>query len=168
MVWKRIKENSITLLQHSYAQYVMLGFITLLAAVLRFYKLGEWSFWIDEIFTINRAQVHYGSLDKILQNIPPAHYYFPISIILTGQFLKIFGVNELMPIFSTPFEAGILNKRIQATFFGNRIVRYILYRALEILNRFGLWPRITGYLYWRLHVGICRVGFHEGLHLYAR
>ena len=38
-------------------QYWLLAGITLLALILRFYKLGEWSFWIDEIFTVNRAQI---------------------------------------------------------------------------------------------------------------
>jgi hypothetical protein len=33
-------------------QLVLLGAITVLAAFLRFYKLGEWSFWWDEMFTI--------------------------------------------------------------------------------------------------------------------
>ncbi|MCJ7535286.1 MAG: glycosyltransferase family 39 protein [Anaerolineales bacterium] len=33
-------------------QYLILAAITLLAALLRFYKLGEWSFWYDEIFTL--------------------------------------------------------------------------------------------------------------------
>jgi uncharacterized membrane protein len=32
--------------------YFLLLLITILAAVLRFYKLGEWSFWKDEIFTL--------------------------------------------------------------------------------------------------------------------
>jgi uncharacterized membrane protein len=33
-------------------QYLILAAITILAAFLRFYKLGEWSFWYDEIFTL--------------------------------------------------------------------------------------------------------------------
>lgn len=33
-------------------QYLLLGLITLIAAALRFYKLGEWSFWIDELWSI--------------------------------------------------------------------------------------------------------------------
>ena len=30
-------------------QYILLIAIMLLAALLRFYKIGEWGFWIDEI-----------------------------------------------------------------------------------------------------------------------
>jgi hypothetical protein len=33
-------------------EYLLLGVITLLGAGLRFYRLGDWSFWGDEIFTI--------------------------------------------------------------------------------------------------------------------
>jgi len=33
-------------------QYLLLAIITLIAAALRFYKLGEWSFWGDEVFTV--------------------------------------------------------------------------------------------------------------------
>ena len=33
-------------------QYMPLGLITLVAAALRFYRLGEWSFWIDEIWSM--------------------------------------------------------------------------------------------------------------------
>ena len=33
-------------------QYLLLGLITLVAVGLRFYKLGEWSFWIDEVWSI--------------------------------------------------------------------------------------------------------------------
>jgi mannosyltransferase len=75
-------------------QYILLAFITLLAAGLRFSKLGEWSFWIDEIFTINRATIIYGSLESTLQNLPPNINWIPISTILTAQMLNILGVNE--------------------------------------------------------------------------
>ena len=42
-------ENNLT------AQYLLLGFITLVAAAVRLYKLGEWSFWIDELWSIADA-----------------------------------------------------------------------------------------------------------------
>jgi mannosyltransferase len=71
-----------------------LALITLLAAALRFYKLGEWSFWIDEIYTINHAQAHYRNLDLLLDNILPNRNWVPLSVILTAQALNIFGVSE--------------------------------------------------------------------------
>src|SRR5262245_52030241 len=33
-------------------QYLVVTLIVLVAAFLRFYKLGEWSFWGDEMFTV--------------------------------------------------------------------------------------------------------------------
>jgi len=39
-------------LENRIIQYLLLAVITLMAAFLRFYKLGEWSFWYDEIFTL--------------------------------------------------------------------------------------------------------------------
>ena len=44
LVEKKLENRSI--------QYLLLAIITLLAGVLRFYKLGEWSFWYDEIFSL--------------------------------------------------------------------------------------------------------------------
>ena len=55
----------------SWMQYIWLFLITLFAAALRFYRLGEWSFWIDEIFTINHAVSHFSSTELLLKNIPP-------------------------------------------------------------------------------------------------
>ena len=75
-------------------QYVALGLITLLAALLRFYKLGEWSFWIDEIYTIGRAQAHYGSLEAAIHFIPPSMSWFPLSVILTAGTLNALGTSE--------------------------------------------------------------------------
>lgn len=37
-------------------QYGLLALLIVGAAILRLYKLGEWSFWIDELYTINRAE----------------------------------------------------------------------------------------------------------------
>jgi uncharacterized membrane protein len=39
-------------LNNKLTQYLLLAAITIFAALLRFYKLGEWSFWYDEIFTL--------------------------------------------------------------------------------------------------------------------
>jgi mannosyltransferase len=75
-------------------QYVWLLLITLLAAALRLYKLGEWSFWIDELYTINHATAHFSSLNLLLQNIPPARNWIPVSVILAAQALNIWGVGE--------------------------------------------------------------------------
>lgn len=75
-------------------QYGLLTAISLLAVILRFYKLGEWSFWIDEIFTLNNLRAHYFNLNDILRNIPPARDWLSLSLILSSGALNIFGTNE--------------------------------------------------------------------------
>ena len=72
-------------------QYVILTVIILLATALRFYKLGEWSMWIDEIYTINRAQIHFSDPIRVLQNLPST-LWLALSVILTNISLQIFGV----------------------------------------------------------------------------
>jgi uncharacterized membrane protein len=76
-------------------QYVWLFIITLFAAAMRFYRLGEWSFWIDEIFTINHAVSHFSTTELLLKNIPPSRNWIPLSVILDAQMLKLNGINEL-------------------------------------------------------------------------
>ena len=74
-------------------QYVTLAAIVLLSAMLRFYKLGEWSMWIDEIYTINRAQIHFSDPVRLLQNLPST-LWLPLSVIFTNISLQTFGVSE--------------------------------------------------------------------------
>lgn len=88
------RAKTIELLDTDKLQYVLLGAITLLALGLRLYKLGEWSFWIDEIFTINRAQAHYSSLELALRNIPPHTNWIPVSLLFISGALSSLGVNE--------------------------------------------------------------------------
>ena len=68
---QQIKDNLTGLTNNPRMPYIWLALITLFAAVLRFYKLGTWSFWIDEIYTINHAFSHFSSLGLILDHIPP-------------------------------------------------------------------------------------------------
>lgn len=90
----QIKNGIHEVLGKPWMQYVWLVLITLLAAVLRFHKLGEWSFWFDEISTINRASAHYSDLHGLVQNIPPAVNWLPLSVILTGFVMHTLGVSE--------------------------------------------------------------------------
>jgi mannosyltransferase len=91
---KRLENWATQITNKSWFPLFALALITVLATGLRFYKLGEWSFWIDEIFTINHAQQHFGTLELILEHIPPSRNWVPISVILTAQALNIFGVSE--------------------------------------------------------------------------
>jgi uncharacterized membrane protein len=88
-------KDEITLLAgKSWMQYVWLFLITLLAAGLRIYKLGAWSFWIDEIYTINHAMAHFSTPQLILEHIPPNRNWVPVSVILTAQTLNVWGIHE--------------------------------------------------------------------------
>src|SRR6266498_2165191 len=80
--------------QRPWFNYVLLFLITLLAAAFRFYKLGVWSFWIDEWYTINHATAHFSTPELILDNIAPVRNWVPISVISTAQVLNILGINE--------------------------------------------------------------------------
>ena len=85
-IFTHLQENAVL-------QYWLLAAITILAALLRLYKIGEWSFWIDEIYTINRAQIHFSDPALLLRNLPST-LWLPISVILTEVFLNVFGVSE--------------------------------------------------------------------------
>jgi mannosyltransferase len=90
----RIYSNIENLMENSALQYIVLAALTLLGGILRFYKLGEWSFWIDELFTINHALSHFSTIELILENIPPARNWVPTSVLLTAQALNYFGTSE--------------------------------------------------------------------------
>jgi len=95
-MWNKSIRNGITFLSSwSWMPYLWLALITLFAAMLRFYKLGAWSFWIDEIYTVNHAAQHFSTLKSLVENIPPARNWIPLSVILTAQAFNLWGVNEL-------------------------------------------------------------------------
>ncbi|HJW90473.1 MAG TPA: glycosyltransferase family 39 protein [Anaerolineales bacterium] len=58
-------------------EFFILGFITLFAVGLRFYKLGEWSFWYDEIFTLRDVQ-RISELGLLDQQISRALIYLTV------------------------------------------------------------------------------------------
>lgn len=97
---RRIKNQILEILNKPWVGYGLLFLITLLAAALRFYKLGEWSFWIDEIFTINHAMMHFSTPALLLDYLPPARNWVPVSVILTAQVLNRGGIN--------PFDARLV------------------------------------------------------------
>ncbi|MDQ3006884.1 MAG: glycosyltransferase family 39 protein [Chloroflexota bacterium] len=89
-----VKDNVAELASKPWMPYICLTLITLIGAALRFYKLGEWSFWIDEIYTINHATAHFNNAELILQHIPPNRNWVPTSVILTAQALNVWGTSE--------------------------------------------------------------------------
>jgi hypothetical protein len=83
-----IEKRAASFWQNDKAQYWLLGGITLLATAMRFFRLGAWSFWIDEIFTINRA----GMVINHVTSWPPI--LPPLSVILTHYVLGSLGTTE--------------------------------------------------------------------------
>ncbi len=81
---KRLTTGLARLWARPYSQYIALAAIVLLAAALRFFKLGAWSFWIDEIFTTNATRyLRYWSIVRL-----------PITLILVRGSLNLFGLSE--------------------------------------------------------------------------
>jgi uncharacterized membrane protein len=81
---KKIK--SLNVEENRILEISLLILITVVALCIRFFKLGEWSFWIDEIATINRAQTPLGELLMRGQ--------IGFTYVLTNIALINFGVSE--------------------------------------------------------------------------
>lgn len=65
-------------------QYVLLAAICVVSGVLRFYKLGAFSFWRDEMYTIRDSA---GVLSRQITDMP-------LSLVLTHLSLEQFGTSE--------------------------------------------------------------------------
>jgi mannosyltransferase len=107
--------------QKPWFNYVLLFLITLLAAAFRFYKLGAWSFWIDEIYSINHAIAHFSTSQLILDNIPPARNWIPVSVILSAQVFNVWTVSEF-------------NARLVAAIFGIITIPALYFPIKNIFN----------------------------------
>jgi mannosyltransferase len=77
-------QSKVRLIAAQRLEYLGLAAVVAVAAALRFYRLGDWSFWIDEVFTVNRA---------LAQMLDPS-FRVPLSVRLTGISLNTFGVSE--------------------------------------------------------------------------
>jgi len=122
-------------------QHVFLAAITILAAALRFYKLGEWSFWVDEIFTIGHIQAHFSTLETIVRNVPPARNWVPLSLLLSSGVLKALGTSEWSARLA-PALIGILS--IPALYFLiKRMFRPVTALVAALLFAISPW-----HLYW--------------------
>jgi mannosyltransferase len=83
-------------------QYAALTAVTIFATVLRFYKLGEWGFWIDEVLTLGYVLEGQGSL------------WFPLSFRLIWVAVAFFGISD-WSVRLAPAIIGIIT--IPALFF---------------------------------------------------
>jgi uncharacterized membrane protein len=80
-----MNEKIRTNLENIKIQYLILVGITLLATALRFYNLGTWSFWYDEIFTLRdvNEMLNLGLLD---QQFSRALIYLAVNVLGTNEF----------------------------------------------------------------------------------
>lgn len=82
---------------------LLLAFIILLATGLRFYKLGEWSFWYDEMYTLRSIEqaANEGILDLSLSNalISVALDNFGISEFSARLVPALFGIISVLVIY---------------------------------------------------------------------
>jgi uncharacterized membrane protein len=118
---KQVKQRFDLLTSKPWMQYFWLLLITLLAAALRFYKLSVWSFWIDEIYTVNHALAHFSTPQLILEHLPPHRNWVPISVILTAQAFNLWGINEL-------------NARLTAAIIGILTLPVLYFPVRKIFN----------------------------------
>jgi mannosyltransferase len=63
---------------------LILALITIAGLVLRFYRLGEWSFWIDEVYTLRDVRLF----------LADPSYPRPLSLILTSGLLQWIGFQD--------------------------------------------------------------------------
>ena len=84
--------------EYTSIQYLVLIAITLLALALRLYKLGAWSFWIDELFTIRDAINHNAipieDLYRVKSTAGYGFNFISISYALVRLALDTWGLNE--------------------------------------------------------------------------
>ncbi len=86
-----------SLLIRTDVQVFLLGIITLVAGVLRYFRLGTWSFWIDEVFTLDRARIVFDN---------PS--WRPLSEYLIGIMIRAGGVDEWV-VRLIPMLVGVLS-----------------------------------------------------------
>ena len=97
-------------------QMALLSVVVLFGAILRFWNLGHWSFWIDEVFTVRDAQnLSFNSWQVIPNPIP--YLAVKLSILLAGssewgsRFIpSIVGIVSIPVIFG--FGRALFNWRI--------------------------------------------------------
>ena len=65
-------------------QMALLSIVVLFGAILRFWDLGHWSFWIDEVFTVRDAQNLSFDSWQVLPN-PIPYLAVKLSILLAGN-----------------------------------------------------------------------------------
>jgi mannosyltransferase len=123
--------------------YLLLGGITVLALFLRFYKLSEWSFWIDELFTIRDAFNHNTISIEDVYLIDPqqnyGHSFISVTLLLIRWVLITFGISE----FNARFVPALLGALSIPIFF------------FPIRKMIGTTVALIAVFSWRYLPGIC-------------
>ena len=88
-------------------QTVLLSIVVLLGAILRFWNLGHWSFWIDEVFTVRDAQnLSFDSWEVIPNPIPYLAVKLSTAIAGNSEWGSRF-IPCIVGIFSIPAVFGL-------------------------------------------------------------
>jgi 4-amino-4-deoxy-L-arabinose transferase-like glycosyltransferase len=77
--------------------YVLLAIISIIAIFFRFYELGQWSFWIDELFTARDALDHQYSIFQMYKVGDPASFgleLISVTLLLIRLVFNSLGISE--------------------------------------------------------------------------
>jgi mannosyltransferase len=73
-----IRSRWMDIVEHTSFQYAALTLITLIALLMRFYRLGDWGFWIDEVITVNNV------MHNLHQSTRPTYHLIGIAVSTLG------------------------------------------------------------------------------------
>ncbi|MFX0133193.1 MAG: glycosyltransferase family 39 protein [Candidatus Hodarchaeota archaeon] len=80
--------------------------VTVFASLVRFYKLGDWSLWIDEVCTIHNSMKSFNAIDSF--KLYGQARFFPIGYLIVKAAISFFGLSVWSTRFF-PCLAGIIS-----------------------------------------------------------
>lgn len=80
---------------------------------------------------------------------------------------EIFGVDELMPLTAEPRSLRRIYRRLRSLILGNRVVHFMLVELSVQLDRYQVFSRFSGIVFWRAMAGSRFIGFRAGLKKYG-
>jgi|APSaa5957512622_1039677.scaffolds.fasta_scaffold14017_3 mannosyltransferase len=135
--------------------WAWLAIVTGVAAVLRFYHLGAWSFWADEIFTLRDARGFPGTLTMN-----------PLTYACVAACIKLFGVSEWSARLA-PALAGVACAPL-AYWAGRRLFSMWTGRAAALIVALSPWhlfwsQNARHYVFTFMFALVALVAFHEAM-----